>query len=112
MTSWQTPELTSDLLTRHGPGPERGGVILDDSTIIEMINHLDTPEDGCVLDPEELLEFEGRIVATWHTHPMETAALSGMDWDSFLGWPDQLHVIVGTDGLRWYRVQGPAVVNA
>ena len=108
---WQSPALDGDLLTRHEPGPERGGVVLNDGTVVELTNHGDQ-EDVCVLDPMELLPVEDRMVATWHTHPNSTAALSGMDWETFTQWPDLLHCIVGTDGPRWYAVKGQAIVNA
>lgn len=108
----KSPELTSDLLARHGPGNERGGIILSDGTVVELQNLMSEPTEGCVFDPAELLPYEDRMAATWHTHPTSTAALSGMDWDSFLGWPDLLHAIIGTDGVRWYAVKGMAVLNA
>ena len=108
---WQSPQLDADLLSRFEAGPERGGVILNDGSLVEMTNFGDE-DDVCVLDPMELLGVEDRMVATWHTHPTTSAALSGMDWDTFTGWPDLLHCIVGVDGVRWYAVKGSAVVNA
>lgn len=112
MKTWKTEELERDLLSRHSPGPERGGLVLDDGTVIELTNLMDEPEDGALLDPAELIQHEDRMVATWHTHPTTSANLSGMDWETFTNWPDQLHAIIGTDGIRWYRVKGRAVINA
>lgn len=52
------------------------------------------------------------MMASWHTHPGGTANLSVEDWETFVQWPEQLHVIVGSDGIRWYAVKGSAVTNA
>ena len=101
--------LTRDLLSRLEPGPERGGVILRDGTIVEFTNH---SEDGFVCDVAELIPVEDRLAATWHTHPDATAQLSGMDWASFVAWPNLLHMIIGTDGIRQYRTIGLGVVDA
>ena len=111
--SWQSPASRTRiffLATLRWP-LERGGVILDDGSLVEMTNFSEE-ENVCALDPLELLSVEDRLVATWHTHPTATAALSGMDWETFAGWPDLHHCIVGTDGIRWYAVKGQAVINA
>ena len=109
---WKTPEIDAALLAKFHAGPERAGVVLSDGEIVELVNEYADPENGAVLDLTPLIEISDQIVATWHTHPDATANLSSQDSESFVMWPQCLHAIVGTDGLRWYAVKGPAVVNA
>jgi proteasome lid subunit RPN8/RPN11 len=110
--TWKTAKLKRELLKLLAPGPERGGVILDDGAIFELTNISEEPGTSCILDLIPLVPVVDRMVATWHTHPDATADLSGMDWDSFTQWPACAHAIIGTDGVKWYRVKGLAVLRA
>jgi hypothetical protein len=110
--AWKNSELDAALTERLAPGPERGGVILDDGSVVEFINLADDPENLAVFDVGQLIPYEHRVVASWHTHPDASATLTTEDWETFRGWPAWLHAIVGTDGVRWYAVKGRAVVNA
>ena len=100
-----------DLLKYLTPGPERGGVILVDGTVIELEN-ISGDEDSYRLDPSDLLPHIDDLAGTWHTHPNATANLSVEDAETYLLWPDLTHYVVGTDGVRAYRVKGSLVVNA
>lgn len=93
--------------------PERGGLILDDHTLVEIENHSETPLEGAVLSLQpEHLALLPRAIGTWHTHPGSTANLSVGDSQTFTAWPDMLHAIVGEEETRWYAVRHGAVINA
>jgi proteasome lid subunit RPN8/RPN11 len=94
-------------------GPERGGVILSDKSLVELENVCATPNEGYV--PKvvvETLDILEDSIGTWHTHPGQTANLSTEDWEAFVEWPTHFHAIVGTDGVRFYRVENGTVLNA
>lgn len=92
---------------------ERGGLILDDLSLYELINTSEEPEAGAALDIKvEDLHLLPRTIGTWHTHPNASANLSVGDSQTFVQWPAQIHAIVGTDGVRWYAVKNGAVINA
>lgn len=92
---------------------ERGGFILDDGSLFELLNVSETPTEGASLDlAVEDVHILDQAICTWHTHPGETANLSVGDADTFVQWPDYLHAIIGTDGIRWYGVKHGAVINA
>lgn len=93
--------------------PERGGLILDDGTVVELQNLSDEPNEGAVLNPtDDQLEMFDRAVATWHTHPGASANLSVGDYETFVNQPQLQHAIVGDTEVRWYAVKNGAVVNA
>lgn len=94
-------------------GPERGGLILAGNKLHEFENFSENPEEGFLpqLTVDDLPLLDAAI-GTWHTHPDATANLSVEDWETFTSWPDWIHAIVGTDGVRWYRTENGAVVNA
>lgn len=100
-----------DLLQFLTPGPERGGVILDDGTVVELANHA-TDDNSYHPLAADLLPHVDRMTGTWHTHPGETANLSVGDAETFVMWPELTHYIVGTDGVRAYRVKNGGVINA
>ena len=104
--------LDALLLEKFEPGPERGGVILNDGTVVELVNICDSPDEGFTPDVDELIQHISEMRSTWHTHPNASANLSAEDWTTFVQWPEQTHAIVGNDGVRWYAVRGAAVVNA
>lgn len=113
--STKSPEIEKLLLAMLGePGtPERGGFVMSDGSLMELENLSDKPNDGAALNPTvEQLERLPEARATWHTHPGTTANLSVGDFETFVGWANMLHAIVGTDGVRWYGVKNGAVVNA
>jgi hypothetical protein len=106
-------KLVRALKGKLKPGPERGGLIQADGSLLEFNNVAEVPTEGFL--PEITTDLLGSLdasIGTWHTHPGATANLSAEDWTTFVQWPDHIHVIVGTDGLRWYRVEKNAVLNA
>lgn len=90
---------------------ERGGFVLDTGEIIEFDNVSPEKTDAFTPDYEVLLPYIPHAVSTWHTHPGMTSNLSPGDWETFCNWPNLTHYIVGTDGVREYRVDRGAVVN-
>lgn len=109
----QSKKLDAALLKKLAPGPERGGLILKGSRLIELTNIAEKPEEGFL--PQLTADLMGHFdvaIGTWHTHPGSSANLSAEDWSTFVQWPDMAHAIVGTDGVRWYAVAKGAVVNA
>jgi hypothetical protein len=110
---WNTPELKQKLLDFLQPTDveERGGVILADGRIVELLNVADDPTTGYV-PSDDLFDFLDDLVALFHTHPGESANLSTEDWETFVLWPSASHFIIGIDGVRGYAVKGAAVVNA
>lgn len=103
--------LAATLSRFHTPGPERVGLILRNGEIVELNNISGAPDNSFGVAPEEMIRYEGEAVATWHTHPSGTAAISTEDYLGFRMWPDLLHLIVGTDGVRGYTVKRNAVIQ-
>lgn len=94
-------------------GPERGGFITQTGEIVELTNIADDPNEGFYPDIDLVaLSHLDTAIATWHSHPGASANLSVEDWHTFVNYPDLSHAIIGTDGVRWYRVENGVVVNA
>jgi proteasome lid subunit RPN8/RPN11 len=105
--------VTDTKLTKyHSPGPERVGLIITNKEIVELANRSSIPDELFAVDPKDMINYENSAVATWHTHPKTTAALSGDDYRTFLAWPRLVHFIVGTNGTRAYVVENGTVLNA
>lgn len=83
---------------------ERCGLILADGSVFQSKNIHPNPERAFMVAPEDLVEHEDNLFGTWHTHPNQPAALSQEDYSGFCQWPTLTHFIVGTDGVRAYRV--------
>ena len=85
-------------------GNERCGFVCD-GEIIEVKNSADNPTTGFFIGPEDVIKFteEKNSWATWHTHPSQDANLSGSDHNMFLNWPELVHFIVGSDGVKCYQ---------
>lgn len=103
----------NQLLKKLVDGPERGGVIVAGPKLIEIPNVAEGDE-AYACDSMDIIKAmeQGDVIGTWHTHPNATANLSVGDADTFVAWPNALHAIVGTDGVRWYAVKNGAVINA
>lgn len=88
-------------------GIERCGFIDFDNKAIEVSNVSPEPEQGYMMRGEDVITFTEthRCWATWHTHPGRdyTANLSVDDYECFKAWPNLIHFIVGSDGVRCYR---------
>ena len=91
---------------------ERCGLVLRDGRCFQVENTHGEPARGFRLDASEMVKHEGELAGTWHTHPNQTAALSEEDFMGFRQWPDLTHYIIGTDGVRGYRVVDGFLENA
>lgn len=54
---------------------------------------------------------EADTLATFHTHPGQSANLSYEDYESFMGYPYLTHYIIGADGIKSYRVVNGRLLN-
>jgi len=92
-------------------GPERVGFILESGEIVEVQNICHEAENGFEVSGTDLVKHQ-HAVATWHTHPSQDSNLSVNDYYGFRNWPEQTHIIIGTDGVSSYRVEGGRVLQA
>lgn len=92
-------------------GPERVGFVLIDDEVIELENISPEPEKGFVVRPEDLVLYEDRIKATWHTHPGESSNLSVDDYEGFMHWPKLKHYVIGNDGIKCFTVKDGALIE-
>lgn len=107
----QLSQVTSDLLAKYGPGPERVGFVMPSGEVIEVDNVCDTPESGFDVSGADIVAHTSVAYATWHTHPDQDANLSAKDYEAFLNWPNLRHFIVGNDGVRCYEVVDGELMN-
>lgn len=86
-------------------GRERVGFIVPRNDIVEVNNIADNPYDGFLVDAKDITLYteEKNAVATWHTHPNQSANLSGEDYRIFQMWPELVHFIIGNDGVRAFK---------
>lgn len=105
-TSFVKVELSS--LLKADDAEERCGLVLASGEIVETSNIAAQPQYSFEIPPEDMVR-EG-VVATWHTHPGQSANLSHEDYAGFLNWPTLEHHIIGTDGVRSYRVVDGLIV--
>lgn len=89
---------------------ERVGFILNDGSIIELENICSDPLNGFEVKGDDLLLYEDRVIATWHTHPGASSNPSIGDFHAVLNYPDWDHYIIGEDGIQRYRVVNGRVV--
>ncbi len=101
--------MFDELQKLWGYCPEKCGLILSDNTIITLENIHPNPWDNFEIDPQALVEFEGKIAATWHTHPKTSANLSVEDYRLFQQLPDWYHYIIARDEVRCYYTQNNTV---
>lgn len=102
--------MYSKLLEFNTGKVERVGFILNDGEIVEVENICDKPEEGFEVSPEDIIQFSDRMIATWHTHPDESANLSTNDYENYLEWPHLEHYIIGTNGVAKYVVEDGDVI--
>lgn len=92
-------------------GPERVGFIMPDGDIVEVDNQHPQPDNGFDVSIDDLEKYADTAVATWHTHPGGEANLSLDDHEGFMNYTTLDHYIVGSDGLRRYRVVRGQIVQ-
>lgn len=90
---------------------ERCGLILEGGAAIQLPNIHSNPERGFMLDGRAMIEQGSKLIGTWHTHPGATSRLSQEDDHGFRQWPKLTHWIVGSDGVRAYRVVDDIVME-
>lgn len=83
---------------------ERCGFVLQDGRAFQCENEHPDPSKGFMIPVAMLVDNEDMLLGTWHTHPNQSAALSQEDYIGFSQWPELTHFIIGTDGVRAYRV--------
>lgn len=93
-------------------GPERVGFLLKDGKVVEVENIASDPLQAFQVSADDLLKYEGKAAATWHTHPGATRNLSVADYHTFLAWPELEHYIIGSNGVRHYQVRDGEVYYA
>lgn len=110
---WKSFALCKRLKRLLGDGVyERGGFVLRGGRIVECTNTSDDPENSYRMATADILKHANKAVALWHTHPGASSNLSPEDWKTFLQWGAGYgYAIVGTDGVRCYKVVGKGVVN-
>lgn len=91
-------------------GPERVGFIKNNGEIVEVENVAEDPESGFAVQTGQLIELDGQIKASWHTHPGQHSNLSMEDYYTFKAWPHLAHYILGQDGIRCYTVRNGSVI--
>jgi proteasome lid subunit RPN8/RPN11 len=103
-----------DLFSRYSDEilEERCGLILGSGEMLEVQNSHPEPTKGFEIDPETIIRYLDEMSGTWHTHPGQSSVLSGEDHLCFTAWPTLEHYVVGKDGIRLYRVDNGAVVDA
>jgi proteasome lid subunit RPN8/RPN11 len=106
-------DVKSTLLKLFDPEDlsEKCGLILTDKSIIPSSNLHDSPQDGFVVDPQDLIRYEDQLWGTWHTHPNGSSNLSREDYAGFLQWPELHHFIIGVDGVRCFVVEDGFVLE-
>jgi proteasome lid subunit RPN8/RPN11 len=92
-------------------GPERCGFIVA-GEVIEVPNICAQPAEGFQMRGEDILRYAEHAEAMWHTHPGAPSNLSVDDYTAFLNWPGLLHYVVGSDGVRCFKVVKGAVLEA
>lgn len=97
--------MKTQLLQFLTPGNERVGFILTDGEVVEVQNICPEPDQGFEVRGEDLVLYEDRIAATWHTHPGQDSNLSVNDHQGFIENPGFVHFIVGEDGVSEYYVE-------
>lgn len=84
-------------------GDESCGFISNDLEVILVHNAAQDPSSGFLISGEALQEHGETSFASWHTHPGQDANLSGDDYIAFKNWPNLIHFIIGSDGVRAFQ---------
>ena len=95
-------------------GNERVGFLILDKQVelIELKNIALSPTDYFIAPTAALIEWEDKLLATWHTHPGGVNEPSIYDKQAFVNYPDVVHYIIGSNGIAAYAIEGEQVVPA
>lgn len=100
------------LKSKYSPtGPERVGFITKRGKVVEVENIHPQPTEFFEVHPTVVEENIAKSKAIWHTQPGRTSQLSYEDYLGFLNFPEQLHIVIGSDGYRIYRVENGSVLK-
>lgn len=105
--------LLESLKTKYSDeGNERVGYIKK-GQIVEWENIHPDPAHYFEVSFEDTvaLDEDAEAEAIWHTQPGQTSQLSYEDSMGFYAFPNLKHIVIGSDGLRVYRVDGNAVIK-
>ena len=104
--------LESSLLSFYSnSGPERGGIITRLGPT-ECKNISDNPNDSYEMSYEDMDKLDDSdTLGTFHTHPNKSGNLSYDDYESFMAYPGLVHYIVGSDGVKSYKVVNGRLLN-
>lgn len=91
-------------------GPERVGFIIN-GEVVEVTNIHHEPNDYFEVSLEDLNEHLDNAEAIWHTQPGRTSQLSYEDYVGFINFPKHLHIVIGDDGVRTYKVEDGQVIK-
>lgn len=92
-------------------GNERVGFITKEGEMVEVDNIHPEPENFFEVSLEDLEENIANSKAIWHTQPGRTSQLSYEDYLGFLNFPEHLHIVIGYDGYRVYKVEDGSVLK-
>lgn len=91
-------------------GNERVGFIIGQE-VVEVENQHPDAARFFDVSLEDIEKYVEKAWAIWHTQPSKLSQLSYEDYTGFFNFPDHKHIVIGTDGIRVYRVQNGAVVK-
>ena len=67
---------------------------------------------GYVMSYEDMDKLDDPdTLGSFHTHPGQSANLSYDDYASFLAYPRLVHYIIGSEGVKTYRVVDGRLLN-
>lgn len=90
---------------------ERCGLVLKDGTVIDTVNKHPYRTSAFMIGVKDMHEAGENLAGTWHTHPGQSAALSQDDYLGFSAWPNLVHYIIGTDGVRAYKSDAEGIIE-
>lgn len=91
-------------------GSERVGFIIK-GKVVEVENIHPEPSNFFEVSLESLEQYLDKAEAIWHTQPGRTSQLSYEDYLGFKNFPDKLHIVIGLDGYRVYKVEDGEVLK-
>lgn len=99
-------------LKRLDFGPvERCGLVLIDGSVVEIENKHELPANNFRMLSEDILPYEGKITATWHTHLDGNFNLSLNDYECFTSLADLSHYIISSLGVAEYKIKNNELIN-
>lgn len=104
-------DLNWESLRSSLDGDERCGLVLNNLTIIELVNESTDPHNSFVISETQVLPFKTQLLGIWHTHPRGPANLSIDDYNAVLDLPRLHHLIISPKHVSMYSVIDGLVMN-